>query len=99
MNTKALGRTTFALLTAVPLLAGCAKSGDLIAAVVIGGTLLIGGAGSVGGTVCGVLLLGVIQNVINQIGNLTSSIQSVVSGAFLVVVVVTQTYLSRVRRL
>jgi ribose transport system permease protein len=72
---------------------------DAIAAVVIGGTLLIGGAGSVGGTLCGVLLLGVIQNVINQIGNLTSSIQSVVSGAFLVVVVVTQTYLSRLRRL
>ncbi|GAB3934425.1 hypothetical protein GCM10027614_07410 [Micromonospora vulcania] len=72
---------------------------DAIAAVVIGGTLLIGGAGSVSGTLCGVLLLGVIQNVINQIGNLTSSIQSVVSGAFLVVVVVTQTYLSRVRRL
>jgi galactofuranose transport system permease protein len=72
---------------------------DAIAAVVIGGTLLIGGAGSIGGTLCGVLLLGVIQNVINQIGSLTSSIQSVVSGAFLVVVVVTQTYLSRVRRL
>ncbi|MBM0256397.1 ABC transporter permease [Micromonospora sp. 4G55] len=72
---------------------------DAIAAVVIGGTLLIGGAGSVSGTLCGVLLLGVIQNVINQIGNLTSSIQSVVSGAFLLVVVVTQTYLSKVRRL
>ncbi|WFF04601.1 ABC transporter permease [Micromonospora sp. WMMD1076] len=72
---------------------------DAIAAVVIGGTLLIGGAGSVSGSLCGVLLLGVIQNVINQIGNLTSSLQSVVSGAFLVVVVVTQTYLSRIRRL
>ncbi|MEH0934597.1 ABC transporter permease [Micromonospora psammae] len=72
---------------------------DAIAAVVIGGTLLTGGAGSVGGTFCGVLLLGVIQNVINQIGNLTSSVQSVVSGAFLAVVVVTQTYLSRARRL
>jgi ribose/xylose/arabinose/galactoside ABC-type transport system permease subunit len=72
---------------------------DAIAAVVIGGTLLTGGAGSVSGTLCGVLLLGVIQNVINQIGSLTSSYQSVVSGAFLVVVVVTQTYLSRVRRL
>jgi ribose transport system permease protein len=72
---------------------------DAIAAVVIGGTLLVGGAGTVSGTLCGVLLLGVIQNVINQIGNLTSSVQSVVSGAFLVVVVVTQSYLSRIRRL
>jgi len=65
----------------------------------IGGTLLIGGAGTVSGTLRGVLLSGVIQNVINQIGNLTSSAQSVVSGAFLVVVVVTQSYLSRVRPL
>lgn len=71
---------------------------DAIAAVVIGGTLLAGGAGTVSGTLCGVLLLGVIQNVINQIGSLDSSYQSVVSGAFLVVVVVAQTYLSRVQR-
>jgi ribose transport system permease protein len=69
-----------------------------IAAVVIGGTLLVGGAGTVSGTLCGVLLLGVIQNVINQIGSLNSSWQSVVSGAFLIVVVVAQTYLSRARR-
>ncbi|WP_051367585.1 ABC transporter permease [Hamadaea tsunoensis] len=72
---------------------------NAIAAVVIGGTLLVGGAGGISGTVCGVLLLGVIQNVINQIGSLTSSVQSVVSGAFLVVVVVAQTYLSKARRL
>ncbi|GHJ47685.1 sugar ABC transporter permease [Catellatospora sp. TT07R-123] len=72
---------------------------DAIAAVVIGGTLLVGGAGSVSGTLCGVLLLGVIQNVINQIGTLDSSYQSVVSGAFLIVVVVVQTYLSRSQRL
>jgi ribose transport system permease protein len=71
---------------------------DAIAAVVIGGTLLVGGAGTLSGTLCGVLLLGVIQNVINQIGSLDSSYQSVVSGAFLIVVVVAQTYLSRTRR-
>jgi len=47
----------------------------------------------------GVLLLGVIQNVINQIGTLDSSYQSVVSGAFLIVVVVAQTYLSRTQRI
>lgn len=70
---------------------------DAIAAVVIGGTLLVGGAGGISGTLCGVLLLGVIQNIINQIGTLTSAVQSVVSGAFLVVVVVAQTYLSRAR--
>jgi ribose/xylose/arabinose/galactoside ABC-type transport system permease subunit len=72
---------------------------DAIAAVVIGGTLLVGGAGTLSGTLCGVLLLGVIQNIINQIGSLDSSYQSVVSGAFLVVVVVAQTYLSRTQRI
>lgn len=72
---------------------------DAIAAVVIGGTLLTGGAGSVLGTLAGVLLLKVIQNVINQIGSLNSSFQSVVSGAFLIVVVVIQAYLRRKQRL
>ncbi|MEU2769754.1 ABC transporter permease [Streptomyces diastaticus] len=71
---------------------------DAISAVVIGGTLLIGGAGSVSGTLWGVLLLAVIQNLINQIGSLNSSYQSVVSGGFLVVVVVAQRYLARGRR-
>ncbi len=71
---------------------------DAIAAVVIGGTLLVGGAGSISGTLCGVLLLGVIQNVINQIGTLNSSYQSVVSGLFLILVVVVQTFLGRRRR-
>jgi galactofuranose transport system permease protein len=71
----------------------------VIAAVVIGGTLLVGGAGSVYGTLAGVLLLGVIQNLINQVGSLNSSVQAVVSGAFLIVVVVLQTLLSRTQRL
>jgi ribose transport system permease protein len=71
---------------------------NAISAVVIGGTLLTGGAGGISGTVAGVLLLGVIQNAINQVGSLTSSVQAVVSGAFLVLVVIGQTYLSRRQR-
>ncbi|NEA53985.1 ABC transporter permease [Streptomyces sp. SID13666] len=71
---------------------------DAIAAVVIGGTLLVGGAGSVSGTLWGVLLLAVIQNLINQIGSLNSSYQSVVSGGFLILVVVAQRSLSTARR-
>ncbi|MFI8003143.1 ABC transporter permease [Streptomyces sp. NPDC086010] len=71
---------------------------DAISAVVIGGTLLVGGAGSISGTLWGVLLLAVIQNLINQIGSLNSSYQSVVSGGFLIVVVVAQRYLARSRR-
>jgi ribose/xylose/arabinose/galactoside ABC-type transport system permease subunit len=71
---------------------------DAIAAVVIGGTLLTGGAGTVAGTIAGVLLLGVIQNLINQVGNVNSNWQQVISGTFLALVVVAQTYLSKMRR-
>jgi galactofuranose transport system permease protein len=70
-----------------------------IAAVVIGGTLLTGGSGSVAGTLAGVLLLNVINNVINQVGTLSSYFQQVVSGVFLIVVVLVQRYLSREQRL
>ncbi|MER7173220.1 ABC transporter permease [Streptomyces mesophilus] len=72
---------------------------DAIAAVVIGGTLLTGGFGFISGTLAGVLLLQVIKNIINQIGSLDSSYQQVVSGAFLAVVVVAQTWLGRRRRM
>jgi ribose/xylose/arabinose/galactoside ABC-type transport system permease subunit len=69
-----------------------------IAAVVIGGTLLTGGKGSMVGTLAGVLLLGVIQNLINQVGTLRPEWQFVVSGAFLLIVVVVQTLLTRAQR-
>ena len=69
-----------------------------IAAVVIGGTLLTGGKGSMVGTIAGVLLLGVIQNLINQVGTLRPEWQLVVSGAFLLIVVVAQALLTRAQR-
>jgi ribose transport system permease protein len=69
-----------------------------IAAVVIGGTLLTGGKGSMVGTMAGVLLLSVIQNLINQVGTLRPEWQLVISGAFLLVVVVIQALLTRAQR-
>lgn len=71
---------------------------EAIAAVVIGGTLLTGGAGSLVGTLAGALLLKVIQNIINQVGTLSSYYQQLVSGVFLLVVVLVQTRLSRASR-
>jgi ribose/xylose/arabinose/galactoside ABC-type transport system permease subunit len=68
---------------------------EAIAAVVIGGTLLSGGIGSLTGTLAGALLLKVIQNLINQVGTLSSYYQQVVSGVFLLLVVLIQTGLSR----
>jgi ribose transport system permease protein len=63
-----------------------------IAAVVVGGTLLTGGVGSVATTLAGVLLLGLIFNVLNfenGLGWISLSVywQSVVRGVFLMVVV------------
>lgn len=58
-----------------------------IAVVVIGGTLLTGGAGSLIGTAAGVLLLGAINAAIVEL-QLDSTWDNVVSGGFLVVVVV-----------
>ncbi len=66
-----------------------------IAAVVIGGTLLTGGFGGLTGTLAGVILLGVIENLINQIGTLSSFYQLVVSGTFLIIVVSAQSLFAR----
>jgi ribose transport system permease protein len=45
--------------------AGLGLELDVIAAVVIGGTSLVGGRGGVGGTFCGALLMGVLGNGLN----------------------------------
>jgi ribose/xylose/arabinose/galactoside ABC-type transport system permease subunit len=91
------GTLTAAYLQSGVTVIGVGTELDAIAAVVIGGTLLTGGAGSVLGTLVGVLLRNVLSNVINQIGGLDSNVQSVISGAFLLVVVVAQRLLARTR--
>ena len=63
---------------------------DAIAAVVVGGTLLTGGQGGAGLTLVGVLLLGVILNLLNLEGTLSPWWQWVIRGAFLLAVVVLQ---------
>lgn len=71
-----------------------------IAAVIIGGTLLTGGAGSVLGTASGVLLLAVIQNLIGvHLSKYGSSASDLVNGAFLAAVVLLQSLLARERKL
>ncbi len=66
-----------------------------IASVVVGGTLLTGGRGSIGGTLTGALLLGLIYTILNfenGLGwiSLSAYWQSVVRGAFLLLVVIIQ---------
>jgi len=91
------GALVAAWLSAGQPLVGQAWELYAIAAVVLGGTLLTGGAGTMLGSLAGVLLFYTIQNVINQIGTLTSYTQQMVTGAFLILVVVAQTYLARKR--
>jgi ribose/xylose/arabinose/galactoside ABC-type transport system permease subunit len=71
-----------------------------IASVVVGGTLLTGGKGSVGATLVGTLLLGILFTVLNfenGMGwiSLSAYWQSVLRGAFLLVVVLLQSRLTR----
>lgn len=62
---------------------------DAIAAVVVGGTLLIGGRGTIVGTVLGVLIFSTLTNVFVQL-NLSSSVQAVAKGIIIVVAVLLQ---------
>ncbi|GAA1029577.1 MULTISPECIES: ABC transporter permease [Amycolatopsis] len=56
---------------------------NAIAAVVIGGTSLSGGRGSVSGTVAGALLVGVLDNIL-QLNDIDSNVQLIVVGAVIV---------------
>ncbi len=62
---------------------------DAIAAVVIGGTLLSGGKGTIVGTVFGVLIFTTLTNVFT-LNNLDTSTQAVAKGAIIVVAVLLQ---------
>jgi ribose transport system permease protein len=75
-----------------------------IAAVVVGGTLLTGGQGSVWTSLVGVLLLGLIFNELNferakGTFELTQYWEEIIRGAFLLIVVLLQARLARQQRL
>ena len=79
------------LLLAARLSSGIPQSGQgyelqSIAAVVVGGTSLMGGRGTIGGTFVGALLIGVLYNVMNLL-NVQSYAQEVVLGAVILVAV------------
>jgi inositol transport system permease protein len=66
--------------------AGVGYELDAIAAAVIGGTSLSGGVGSIGGTVLGAILIGVINNGLD-LANVPSYYQQIVKGAIIVTAV------------
>lgn len=68
---------------------------DAIASVVIGGTFLTGGVGGLGGTMVGVLMLGLIQTGITFEGTLSSWWTKVAVGVLLLVFILPQRLLVR----
>jgi ribose transport system permease protein len=62
---------------------------DAIAAVVVGGTLLIGGRGTIVGTVLGVLIFATLTQVFT-LNNLSTSVQAIIKGLIIVVAVLLQ---------
>ncbi|MFI1191733.1 galactofuranose ABC transporter, permease protein YjfF [Micromonospora sp. NPDC020750] len=80
---------SFYTLSGAPLIA-VGMELDVIAAVVIGGTVLTGGSGYVFGTVLGVLVLGVIQTLITFDGSLNSWWTKIVIGGLLLAFILLQ---------
>jgi len=76
--------------------AGVGMELDAIAAVVVGGTLLTGGVGSIAGTLIGVLTISLIREVIvNYVGTLNSGMTSLAIGLLLLVFVLLQRFMTR----
>lgn len=66
--------------------AGVAYEMDAIAAVVLGGTSMVGGSGSLTGTLIGILILGVLNNGLNLLG-VSSFYQQIVKGIVILIAV------------
>jgi len=83
-----------ARLDAVQPSIGIAYELDAIAAVVIGGTSLSGGTGGVGGTIIGVLIIGVLRNGLNLL-SVSPFLQAVIIGSVIVLAVAAETFKHR----
>ena len=70
---------------------------DAIAATVIGGTSLMGGEGTVLGTLIGALIMGVLRNGLNLLG-VSSFIQQIVIGSVIIIAVLLDMALKKQRK-
>jgi len=73
-------------------IAGIMYELDAIAAAVIGGTSLMGGEGTLGGTLIGALIMGVLRNGLNLLG-VSAFIQQIIIGSVIIVAVLADTLL------
>jgi ribose transport system permease protein len=78
-------------------IAGLSYELDAIAATVIGGTSLMGGQGSVVGTLIGALIMGVLRNGLNLLG-VSSFVQQVVIGVVIIAAVLLDTLFKQPKR-
>ncbi len=93
---SALGGLVFAWYTGSGnAISGAGLELDAIAAVVIGGTLLSGGYGSVLGSFLGVLILGIIQTAISFDGTLSSWWTKIAIGTLLLIFILLQKLIER----
>ena len=69
--------------------AGVAYELDAIAAVVIGGTPLTGGRGSISGTIVGTLIMGVLTNML-RLNNVDSNVEMMIKAVIIVLAVAVQ---------
>ena len=68
---------------------GVAYELDAIAAVVIGGTKLSGGQGTVAGTIIGTLIMGVLTNIL-RLNNIDSNVEMMIKAVIIVLAVAVQ---------
>jgi ribose transport system permease protein len=69
--------------------AGMAYELDAIAAVVIGGTRLSGGKGSISGTIVGTLIMGILTNML-RLKNVDSNVEMMIKAAIIILAVAVQ---------
>ena len=69
---------------------------DGIAAVVVGGTSLFGGQGSIGNTVVGLFVLGVLNNGLDHV-NIDSFVKVLIRGVILLAALIINVYAQRLR--
>lgn len=70
---------------------------DAITAVVVGGTSLAGGSGSVVGTIIGAVIVGILNNCLNLL-NVNAYVQQITKGIIILIAVIVDMLSKRIRR-
>jgi inositol transport system permease protein len=70
---------------------------DAITAVVVGGTSLAGGSGSIMGTIIGAVIVGILNNCLNLL-NVNTYVQQITKGAIILIAVIVDMLSKRTRR-